>query len=191
VSRLLPRAWVLLAESLAPRPHEPIRLLVLMESASLTSPDVCRSGSRRPARAAFSRCARAPYFAARPACSRAPGEDALGVVSPVAVLAAIDATGEIFGDVPNIAARAQTLAEPGSVVVTARAQRQIAGLFAADRAQATQSTANVLTTIRQAQAVGYTSCNAFAGVVSGRFMEHVQVRQIPNGRKLRSSPRGR
>ena len=30
----------------------------------------------------------------------------------------IDATGEIFGDVPNIAARAQTLAEPGSVVVT-------------------------------------------------------------------------
>ena len=31
----------------------------------------------------------------------------------------IDATGEIFGDVPNIAAPAQALAEPGSVVVTA------------------------------------------------------------------------
>ena len=30
---------------------------------------------------------------------------------------------------PNIAARAQALAEPGSVVVTARVQRQIAGLF--------------------------------------------------------------
>jgi hypothetical protein len=29
--------------------------------------------------------------------------------------------------------------------------------------EATQSTANVLTTIREAQAVGYTSCNAFAG----------------------------
>ena len=28
----------------------------------------------------------------------------------------VDATGEIFGDVPNIAARAQALAEPGSVV---------------------------------------------------------------------------
>jgi class 3 adenylate cyclase len=41
----------------------------------------------------------------------------------------VDATGEIFGDVPNIAARAQALAEPGSVVVTARVQRQIAGLF--------------------------------------------------------------
>ena len=37
--------------------------------------------------------------------------------------------GEIFGDVPNIAARAQALAEPGSVVVTTRVQRQVAGLF--------------------------------------------------------------
>jgi class 3 adenylate cyclase len=44
----------------------------------------------------------------------------------------IDATGEIFGDVPNVAARAQTLAEPGSVVVTARVQRQVAGLFVAE-----------------------------------------------------------
>jgi class 3 adenylate cyclase len=32
----------------------------------------------------------------------------------------VDASGEIFGDVPNIAARAQALAEPGAVVVTAR-----------------------------------------------------------------------
>jgi class 3 adenylate cyclase len=30
----------------------------------------------------------------------------------------VDTTGEIFGDVPNVAARAQALAEPGSVVVT-------------------------------------------------------------------------
>src|SRR5271169_5371314 len=44
----------------------------------------------------------------------------------------IDAAGEIFGDVPNVAARAQALAEPGSVVVTARVQRQIAGLFVAE-----------------------------------------------------------
>ena len=41
----------------------------------------------------------------------------------------VDAAGEIFGDVPNIAARAQALAEPGSLVVTARAQRQVAALF--------------------------------------------------------------
>ena len=44
----------------------------------------------------------------------------------------IDATGEIFDEVPNIAARAQALAEPGSVVVTARVQRQVAGLFVAE-----------------------------------------------------------
>jgi hypothetical protein len=41
----------------------------------------------------------------------------------------VDAGGEIFGDVPNVAARAQALAEADSVVVTARVQRQIAGLF--------------------------------------------------------------
>jgi len=34
--------------------------------------------------------------------------------------------------VPNVAARAQALAEPGAVVVTARVQRQVAGLFVAD-----------------------------------------------------------
>jgi class 3 adenylate cyclase/predicted ATPase len=44
----------------------------------------------------------------------------------------VDATGEIFGDVPNIAARVQALAEPGAVVVTARVQRQVAGLFVAE-----------------------------------------------------------
>ena len=44
----------------------------------------------------------------------------------------IDATGEIFGEVPNIAARAQALAEPASVVVTTRVQRQVAGLFVAE-----------------------------------------------------------
>jgi class 3 adenylate cyclase len=38
----------------------------------------------------------------------------------------------IFGGVPNIAARAQALAEPGAVVVTTRVQRQIAGLFVAE-----------------------------------------------------------
>jgi class 3 adenylate cyclase len=44
----------------------------------------------------------------------------------------IDETGEVFGDVPNVAARAQALAESDTVVVTARAQRQIAGLFVAE-----------------------------------------------------------
>jgi class 3 adenylate cyclase len=45
----------------------------------------------------------------------------------------LDAGGEIFGEVPNIAARAQVLAEPGAVVVTARVQRQTAGLFVAEK----------------------------------------------------------
>ena len=41
----------------------------------------------------------------------------------------IDAAGEIFGDLPNVVAQAQALAEPGAVVVTAQVQRQVAGLF--------------------------------------------------------------
>ena len=41
----------------------------------------------------------------------------------------IDLAGEIYGDAPNVAARVQALAEPGTVVVTARVHRQIAGLF--------------------------------------------------------------
>jgi class 3 adenylate cyclase/tetratricopeptide (TPR) repeat protein len=44
----------------------------------------------------------------------------------------IDAAGEIYGDAPNVAARVQALAEPGAVVVTARVQRLIAGLFVAE-----------------------------------------------------------
>jgi class 3 adenylate cyclase/predicted ATPase len=46
--------------------------------------------------------------------------------------AVVDAAGEIYGDVTNIAARVQALAEPGAVVVTGRVQRQVAGLFVAD-----------------------------------------------------------
>jgi class 3 adenylate cyclase len=41
----------------------------------------------------------------------------------------VDVAGEIYGDAPNTAARVQALAEPGTVVVTAQVQRQIAGLF--------------------------------------------------------------
>ena len=41
----------------------------------------------------------------------------------------VDATGEVFGEAPNVAARVQVAAEPGTVLVTASVQRQIAGLF--------------------------------------------------------------
>ena len=44
----------------------------------------------------------------------------------------VDAAGEIYGDAPNVAARVQALAEPGTVVVTAHVQRQIVGLFVAE-----------------------------------------------------------
>ena len=44
----------------------------------------------------------------------------------------VDASGEVFGETPNVAARIQGLAEPGTVVVTANVQRQTAGLFVAE-----------------------------------------------------------
>src|SRR6516164_7420119 len=44
----------------------------------------------------------------------------------------VEATGEVFGEAPNVAARVQGLAEPGAVLVTANVQRQVAGLFVAE-----------------------------------------------------------
>src|SRR5271166_6628073 len=44
----------------------------------------------------------------------------------------VEASGEVFGDAPNVAARVQAAAEPGSVLVTMNVQRQVAGLFVAE-----------------------------------------------------------
>jgi class 3 adenylate cyclase/predicted ATPase len=44
----------------------------------------------------------------------------------------VDATGEVFGEAPNVAARVQAVAEPGSILITAAVQRQTAGLFVAE-----------------------------------------------------------
>ena len=44
----------------------------------------------------------------------------------------VDATSAVFGEAPNVAARVQSLAESGSVIVTAGVQRQVAGLFVAE-----------------------------------------------------------
>jgi class 3 adenylate cyclase len=41
----------------------------------------------------------------------------------------VDSAGEVFGDAPNLAARVQSAAEPGRMLVTAAVRRQIAGLF--------------------------------------------------------------
>ena len=53
----------------------------------------------------------------------------IGVESGTVV---VDATGEIFGDAPNVAARVQSVADPGTVLITVRVQRQVAGLFVAE-----------------------------------------------------------
>jgi class 3 adenylate cyclase len=44
----------------------------------------------------------------------------------------IDADGEVFGNTPNVAARVQSAAEPGSILITPTVQRQTAGLFVAE-----------------------------------------------------------
>ena len=44
----------------------------------------------------------------------------------------MEGTGEVFGDAPNVAARVEAEAEPGSVLVTLNVQRQTAGLFVAE-----------------------------------------------------------
>jgi class 3 adenylate cyclase/predicted ATPase/DNA-binding transcriptional ArsR family regulator len=41
----------------------------------------------------------------------------------------VEINGEVFGDAPNIAARVQAAADPGSVLITTNVQRQVAGLF--------------------------------------------------------------
>ena len=38
----------------------------------------------------------------------------------------------MFGEAPNVAARVQAEAEPGSVLITLNVQRQVAGLFVAE-----------------------------------------------------------
>ncbi len=43
-----------------------------------------------------------------------------------------NSTGEVFGEAPNVAARVQATAEPGSVLITVNVQRQVAGLFVAE-----------------------------------------------------------
>ena len=67
---------------------------------------------------------------ARSAASGAPELAARIGIETGAVV--VDSASEIFGDAPNIAARVQALAEPGTVMVTARVQHQVAGLFVAE-----------------------------------------------------------
>jgi hypothetical protein len=53
----------------------------------------------------------------------------IGIESGPVVL---ETAGEVFGDAPNVAARVQAAADPGSVLITMNVQRQVAGLFVAE-----------------------------------------------------------
>ena len=67
---------------------------------------------------------------ARNAANGAPELSArVGIESGPAV---VEASGEVFGDAPNVAARVQAAADPGSILVTGSVQRQVAGLFVAE-----------------------------------------------------------
>ena len=77
-----------------------------------------RSSARLPNSTARTPARGKPALAAR-----------IGLESGPAVL---DAAARFTATSPNIAARVQALAEPGAVLVTARVQRQVAGLFVAE-----------------------------------------------------------
>jgi class 3 adenylate cyclase len=67
---------------------------------------------------------------ARNAAKGAPALKArIGIESGPAV---VEANGEVFGGAPNVAARVEAAAEPGSVLVTSNVQRQVVGLFVAE-----------------------------------------------------------
>ena len=68
----------------------------------------------------------------------------------------VDATGEVFGEAPNVAARVQATAEPGSVLVTGSVQRQVAGLFVVEEkgAQELRGVAQPVTLYRIVRASG-------------------------------------
>jgi class 3 adenylate cyclase len=114
------------AEAVGERRHVTVMFCDLVGSTSISA----GLDAERAARAALS-IQRALAEANRK--NTAAGKPALNArigieIGPVV----IDAAGEIYGDAPNVAARVQALAEPGTVVVTARVQRQIAGLFVAE-----------------------------------------------------------
>src|ERR1700729_3724048 len=68
----------------------------------------------------------------------------------------VEAGGEVFGEAPNVAARVQAAAEPGSVLVTGSVQRQIAGLFVVEEkgAQELKGVIEPLTLYRVVRASG-------------------------------------
>ena len=93
-------------------------------------PRAQENDAERAARAALAILARLEAMSARNRLSGLPALAArIGLHSGPVV---VDGTGEVFGDTPNVAARALAAAAPGTAVMTATTQRQVAGLFVAD-----------------------------------------------------------
>ena len=93
-------------------------------------PAAQENDAERAARAALSIQRALAEVNRKHAGSRKPALSArIGIETGPVVL---DAVGEIYGDPPNTAARVQALAEPGTVLITAAVQRQVAGLFVAE-----------------------------------------------------------
>jgi Adenylate and Guanylate cyclase catalytic domain len=94
----------------------------------------------------------------------------------------VDATGEIYGEVPNTAARVQALAEPGAVLVTARVQRQVAGLFVAEeratRALKGVSEPTALFRLVRASGGGRRSAQRHLTSLVGRDQFYIQLTEI-------------
>ena len=93
-------------------------------------PQAQENDAERAVRAALAIQRALAELNARNARTRAPELSArIGLESGPVV---VDAAGEVFGEAPNVAARVQAAAEPGSVLITATVQRQTAGLFVAE-----------------------------------------------------------
>ena len=118
-----------------------------MGGSNLTLPK-CRSLSTSPWDLCWGSINRRNAAAGKPALNARIGLDAGPAV--------VEAAGEIFGDTPNVAARVQALAEPGAVLITARVQRQVAGLFVAEErgSQALKGVPEPVTLYRLVRASG-------------------------------------
>jgi class 3 adenylate cyclase len=88
---------------------------------------------------------------------------------PVVVGAGVEQDADVFGEAPNIAARVQTAAEPGTVLITAATHRLVSGLFVVEErvAQALRGIARPLDLYRVVRPSGMRGRLAAAAAVHG------------------------
>ena len=78
----------------------------------------------------------------------------------------VDAAGEVFGEAPNVAARVQAAAEPGSVLITVNVQRQVAGLFVVEEQRRARTQGRVSS--RSSSSASFAPAAAAEGAARGR-----------------------